>query len=88
MKRLATGFGLALVLALPGSTLAFHHAGDDGGLPATHCAADAAVSPSNNNGMAKEAIQAHAPLSLPFAPVGTPGEGQGEGEDHCANHED
>ena len=52
MKRIALAFGAALVLALPGSTLAFHH----GGLPSTQCAADAAGSPSNDNGMAKEAI--------------------------------
>jgi hypothetical protein len=54
-------------------------------LPATACHADAAGSPSNNNGMAKEAILANTPLTLPLAPVGTPGNGQGEGGDHCAN---
>ena len=81
MKRLALVFGLALALALPGSALAFHH----GGLPATACHADAAGSPSNNNGMAKEAILAHSPQTLPLPPVGTPGQGQGDGGDHCAN---
>jgi len=81
MKRLAVGFAAALVLALPGSALAFHH----GGLPATACHADQAGSPSNDNGMAKEAILANTPLALPLPPVGTPGNGQGEGGEHCAN---
>jgi len=81
MRRLAFGIGLALALALPGSALAFHHVG----LPATACAADAAGSPSNDNGMAKEAILAHSPRSLPLPPVGTPGQGKGEGGEHCAN---
>jgi hypothetical protein len=81
MKRFALAFAAALVLALPGSTLAFHH----GGLPSTSCAADAAGSPSNDNGMAKEAILANTPLTLPLAPVGTPGNGQGEGGELCAN---
>jgi hypothetical protein len=81
MKRLAVGFAAALVLALPGSALAFHH----GGLPATACHADQAGSPSNDNGMAKEAILANTPLTLPLPPVGTPGNGQGEGGEHCAN---
>jgi hypothetical protein len=81
MKRLAVGFAAALVLALPGSALAFHH----GGLPATACHADQAGSPSNDNGMAKEAILANTPLTLPLPPVGTPGNGRGEGGEHCAN---
>jgi hypothetical protein len=86
MKRLAIGFGLVLALALPGSALAFHH----GGLPSTDCAAAAAGSPSNNNGEAKVALQAHndvfdIPPGLP--PVGTPGNGQGEGGEFCANGE-
>ena len=83
MKRLAVGLGLALALAMPGSALAFHH----GGLPAKLCAADAAGSPSNENGQAKEAISAHNPAfdgALP--PVGTPGNGQGKGDEHCANN--
>ena len=81
MKRIALAFGVALVLALPGSTLAFHH----GGLPSTACAADEAGSPSNDNGMAKEAILGNTPLTLPLPPVGTPGEGKGEGGRFCAN---
>jgi hypothetical protein len=75
--------GLALVLALPGSALAFHH----GQIPARLCAADAAGSPSNDNGQAKENITAHNPAqSLPLPPVGTPGEGAGHGDEHCANN--
>ena len=81
MRRLAIIVGLAASLALPGTTLAFHHVG----LPSTFCAADAAGSPSNDNGMAKEALTGHAGLTLPLAPVGTPGNGQGDGAEHCPN---
>jgi hypothetical protein len=81
MKRLAVALAIAAALALPGTALAFHH----GGLPATACHADAAGSPSNDNGMAKEAILANTPLTLPLSPVGTPGNGQGNGGEHCAN---
>ncbi len=81
MKRLAAALALAGALALPGSALAFHH----GGLPATTCHAEAAGSPSNDNGMAKEALLAHHPHGLPLAPVGTPAQGQGQGGEHCAN---
>jgi hypothetical protein len=36
--------------------------------------------------MAKEAISEHNPAqSLPLPPVGTPGNGQGDGSDHCAS---
>jgi hypothetical protein len=85
MKRLAAALGLAAAIALPGSALAFHHPG----LPATDCHAEAAGSPSNDNGMAKEALTAHNPGGIPLAPVGTPGDGQGDGGEHCANaHED
>jgi hypothetical protein len=81
MRRLALGFALAIALAVPGSASAFHH----GGLPATFCHAPAAGSPSNDNGMAKEALLAHSPRTLPLPPVGTPGNGQGDGGEHCAN---
>jgi hypothetical protein len=81
MKRLALGLSLAALLALPGAALGFHH----GGLPATQCHAEAAGSPSNDNGQAKEALSAHNPNGLPLAPVGTPGAGQGQGGEHCAN---
>ena len=67
------------VMAAP--AFAFHH----GGLPSTVCAAEAAGSPSNDNGMAKESLLAHNPAQgLPLPPVGTPGNGQGEGGEHCA----
>src|SRR5215213_5481531 len=79
MKRV-TLFIAALALALPAPALAFHHTG----LPATACHAPAAGSPSNDNGMAKEALLAHSPQTLPLPPVGTPGNGQGEGGEHCA----
>lgn len=82
MKRLAIAFALAAALAVPAPTLAFHHIG----LPATDCHAPAAGSPSNDNGMAKEALIAHnGHFSLPLPPVGTPGQGKGRGGDHCAN---
>jgi hypothetical protein len=72
------------VLAVPAPAVAFHH----GGLPATFCHAPAAGSPSNDNGMAKEALLAHNPAQdLPLPPVGTPGNGQGEGGEHCPNAE-
>ena len=79
MKRL-TLITAALALALPAPALEFHH----GRLPATACHAPAAGSPSNDNGMAKEALIA-AGHTLPLAPVGTPGNGQGQGGEHCAN---
>ena len=83
MRRL-TIITAALALAVPAPALAFHHTG----LPATACHASAAVSPSNDNGMAKEALLA-AGQTLPLPPVGTPGDGQGDGGEHCANgHED
>jgi hypothetical protein len=80
MKRLVLLVAALFVLALPTSALAFHHTG----LPSTVCAADAAGSPSNDNGMAKEALLA-AGQTLPLPPVGTPGDGQGEGGEVCAN---
>ncbi|MCZ7589305.1 MAG: hypothetical protein M5U27_10735 [Gaiella sp.] len=80
-KLLVLGAVLAAVTVAPGAS-AFHHTG----LPATFCAAEAAGSPSNDNGNAKEAILAHNPAqSLPLPPVGTPGNGQGDGGEHCAN---
>ena len=82
MKRLLILALLLGSLVLPSSVLGFHH----GGLPSTVCAADAAGSPSNNNGEAKEALIA-AGLTLPLPPVGTPGNGQGEGGEVCANSE-
>ena len=82
MKRLVILALLLGSLVLPSTALAFHH----GGLPSTFCAADAAGSPSNDNGQAKESLIAHNPAqSLPLPPVGTPGNGQGEGEGFCAN---
>jgi hypothetical protein len=81
MKRLALALALVGALLMPGTAFAFHH----GGLPSTACAADEAGSPSNNNGRAKEAILANTRLTLPLAPVGTPGNGQGHGGEVCAN---
>ena len=82
MKRRALVVGaVAMAIMAPSPAAAFHH----GGLPSTVCASDNAGSPSNNNGMAREALAEHNPHGLPLAPVGTPGQGQGEGEHHCAN---
>jgi hypothetical protein len=81
MKRLIIIATLLLSLALPATAFGFHH----GGLPSTVCAAEAAGSPSNNNGNAKEALIA-AGLTLPLPPVGTPGNGQGEGGEFCQNN--
>ena len=82
MKRADVIFTLLAALAFPATVLGFHHPG----LPSTFCAADAAGSPSNNNGQAKEALTGIAGLTLPLAPVGTPGNGQGQGEVFCANN--
>jgi len=84
MKRLLILALLLGSLVLPSTVLGFHHTG----LPARFCAADAAGSPSNDNGQAKESLIAHNPAqSLPLPPVGTPGNGQGEGGEFCANAE-
>jgi hypothetical protein len=82
VKRiLAAGLVSALMLVMMAApAFAFHH----GGLPSTTCAADQAVSPSNDNGQAKENLTGTAGLALPLPPVGTPGNGQGEGGEFCA----
>jgi hypothetical protein len=82
MKRIVLLLVVVCSLVAAPAALAFHHTG----LPARFCAADAAGSPSNNNGQAKEAITEHNPAqTLPLPPVGTPGNGQGDGAEHCAN---
>ena len=82
MTRIVVLFVVVCSLVAAPAAFAFHHTG----LPARFCAADAAGSPSNDNGQAKEAIVAHNPAqTLPLPPVGTPGNGQGQGEDNCAN---
>ena len=85
MSRLKSVLAAVLVSALmvvmmAAPAFAFHH----GGLPSTVCAAEAAGSPSNDNGQAKESLLAHNPAQdLPLPPVGTPGQGQGEGGENC-----
>jgi hypothetical protein len=81
MKRLLILALLVGSLVLPSTVLGFHH----GGLPSTVCAADEAVSPSNNNGEAKFGISHNPALDPPLPPVGTPGNAQGEGGEFCAN---
>jgi len=90
MKRLALALALGGLLAMPASTFAFHHRD----LPSTPCAADAAGSPSNDNGMAKESLIAHYKFGLPLPPLGSPGESglgttpgleNAQGADNCAN---
>ena len=81
MKR-ACLVSVVAALALPAPALAFHHSD----LPSRFCPAPAAGSPSNDNGMAKEALVAHNPAqTVPLPPVGTPGNGQGQGAEHCPN---
>ena len=81
MRKLISLVAVLAALAVPAAASAFHHTG----LPSTACANEAAGSPSNDNGQAKEALLAHNPAqTLPLPPVGTPGNGQGEGGDHCA----
>ena len=82
MKRLLILALLVGSLVLPSTVLGFHH----GGLPSTVCAAEAAGSPSNNNGEAKFGLTHNPAQSLPLPPVGTPGNGQGEGGEFCANN--
>lgn len=81
MKRLLILVMILGSLALPSTVLGFHH----GQIPARFCAADAAGSPSNDNGQAKEALTAAGLFPPALPPVGTPGEGQGEGAEFCAN---
>ena len=83
MKKLVLAVSVLAVGAVPAPALAFHHTV----LPATEGHAAAAGSPSNDNGMAKEALTQRAGLTLPLPPVGTPGDGQGDGAEHCANGE-
>jgi hypothetical protein len=81
MKKLMTLAAVLAALAVPAGASAFHHTG----LPSTVCANPNAGSPSNDNGQAKEAIGAHNPAQdLPLPPVGTPGNAQGDGGEHCA----
>jgi hypothetical protein len=83
MKRLLILALLVGSLVLPSTVLGFHH----GGLPSTVCSAEAADSPSNDNGQAKEALIAAGLFPPALPPVGTPGNGQGEGGEFCANAE-
>jgi hypothetical protein len=91
MKRRAAVLTIAMTLALSfgasGQAYAFHHSK----LPSTTCAADAAGSPSNDNGQAKEAIVAHNPAqTLPLPPVGTPAQtalAAAPAHEDCANAE-
>jgi len=82
LKRvLVTALASALMLTVMSApAFAFHH----GGLPSTTCAADQAGSPSDDNGQAKENLTGTAGLTLPLAPVGKAGNGQGEGGEFCA----
>jgi len=82
MRRALIAVVLAIALGVPASAAAFHHTE----LPSTVCAAAAAGSPSNDNGQAEEAISENNPhFTPPLPPVGTPGNGQGQGGDNCAN---
>jgi hypothetical protein len=81
VKRLLLTLLLLASLAVPASALAFHH----GGLPSTACADESAGSPSNNNGEAKAGLAHNPHFDPPLPPVGTSGNGQGDGGEHCAN---
>jgi len=82
LKRvLVAALASALMLTVMSApAFAFHY----GGLPSTTCAADQAGSPSEDNGQAKENLTGTAGLTLPLAPVGKAGNGQGEGGEFCA----
>jgi hypothetical protein len=89
MKRLIVLGALAGALMLPASAAAFHH----GTLPARFCAADAAGSPSNDNGEAKQALTEHnrffAPNPLPpLGPAGNSGQNPSDNTGDAAAHEE
>jgi hypothetical protein len=80
---------MVAALMLPAPAAAFHQ----GQLPALSCAADAAVSPSNNNGQAKEALTAHnrffAPAPLPpLGPAGNSGKNPPDNTGEAAAHDE
>ena len=80
MKRVAALGAVIASLGLPASAPAFQH----GSIPARQCAASDQAS---NNPTAREAILEQNPVMNPgttFPPFGTPGQGQGEGGEHCA----
>jgi hypothetical protein len=81
-KRIVAAASVSVLMlgTMAAPAFAFHHTG----LPSTVCAAEAAGSPSNDNGQAKENLTDTAGLTLPLPPVGKPGDGQGEGGDNCA----
>ncbi len=82
MKRLLILALLLGSLVFPSTVLGFHHLG----LPSTTCAAEAAGSPSNNNGEAKFGLSHNLADSIPLPPVGTPAAPvQGKGAENCAN---
>ncbi len=87
MRKIIVIAGLGAALALPSSAAAFHHAS----IPASTCANANAGSPSNDNGNAKGSLRninpndnSQAAGGLPLPPVGTPGAGQGRGDENCA----
>jgi hypothetical protein len=68
MKRLLLFAAVAAGLAMPQTAAAFHH----GGVPADECAPEEAGTPGSNP-TARQALM-DAGLSLPLAPVNTPGD--------------
>ena len=88
MKRFSLGLAMAAVLAVPGSALAVHHVF----IPASECPPPVAGEPSNDNGKMRFGLRHHFVLlpgslggDLPLPPGGTPGAGNGQGGDNCAN---
>ncbi len=84
-RTLVAASAAAMMLsATAAPALAFHHTS----VPATACADANAGSPSNDNGMAKERLaqqeRGGEAVGLPLPPVGTPGAGQGQGDENCA----
>jgi hypothetical protein len=85
-KAAGAAFASAIMLSVMASpALAFHHTS----IPASECAGANAGSPSNDNGQAKENLKLQErggeAVGLPLPPVGTPGAGQGQGDEHCLN---
>jgi hypothetical protein len=83
VKRLLILALLLGSLVLPSTVLGFHH----GGLPSTLCSADAAGEPSNTNGEVRFGLSHNPEQEIPLPPVGTPGNGDGQGDEFCPNAE-
>ena len=86
MRRVVVLAFATVGLVVPSAAPAFHH----GAMPAGACAESEMA---GANPTAREAILERNPVKNPgragpFPPFGTPGEGRGQGAEHCANAEE